>query len=149
MIPCFVDSLDPFKIDDFATIFRLARQHVLIEGDKPLTRESLVDAVKTGQSFVGFDVLGDTTGFRFESVSVFDDGFGSNPNHYGVRVISPLPARIVVFLNGERFDEMDGSKSLEMDLSKPGAYRVEVYLDQLGPPFDKMPWIISKPIYVH
>jgi hypothetical protein len=29
-----------------------------------------------------------------------------------------------------------------------GTYRVEVYRDDLGSPFDKMPWIISNPIYV-
>jgi hypothetical protein len=30
----------------------------------------------------------------------------------------------------------------------PGEYRVEVYRELLGSPFDKMPWIISNPIYV-
>ncbi len=136
------------KIDSYETIFRLARQHVLIEKDKPLTQENLIDSLKAGQSFIGFDAIGNPTGFRFEQVSVFDDGYGSNPNHSGVRVTSPLPARIHVLLNGNVFEESSHALTLEMDLSQPGAYRVEVYLDQLGPPFDKMPWIISNPIYV-
>jgi len=30
----------------------------------------------------------------------------------------------------------------------PGVYRVEVYREDLGEPFSKMPWIMSNPIYV-
>jgi hypothetical protein len=36
----------------------------------------------------------------------------------------------------------------QFDARDPGAYRVEVYRDDLGQPFDKVPWIISNPIYV-
>lgn len=142
------NKLLDLKIDDYATIFRLVRQHVLIESDKGLNRESLLESLKTGRSFIAFDALADSTGFRFESVSAFDDGFMSDSNRKGVRVTSPLAGRIVVFLNGERFEEKVNAKILETDLNRPGSYRVEVYLDQLGSPFDKMPWIISNPIYV-
>ncbi len=134
------------KIDSYETIFRLARQHVLIEKDEQATKESLIEALKAGRSYIGLDVLADTTGFRFEQVDRFEDGI--SPNHAGFRIHSPIPARMVVLRNGDRLFEEANTTSVEVDLSGPEGYRVEVYLDQLGPPFDKMPWIISNPIYV-
>ncbi|MCC7308627.1 MAG: hypothetical protein IT173_13765 [Acidobacteria bacterium] len=125
-----------FKLDPYEKVFRLVRQHVLIEKDKPLTRENLVEALRSGQSFVGFDVLGDTTGFRFSQCDV--DALCVN---------SPAESRIALFKDGQKLTEDLGS-SLKYGPYGKGVYRVEVYLDQLGPPFDKMPWIISNPIYV-
>lgn len=141
-----------FKFDDYATIFRLARQHVLIEKDKPLSRENLIEALRAGRSFIGFDVLGHTEGFFFSAESTKrKETMGAEIMHSeGVKLkaVSPQKSRFVVFLNGEKINESVDAASLELDIYEPGAYRVEVYLDQLGPPFDKMPWIISNPIYV-
>ena len=156
-----------FKVDDYATIFRLARQHVFIEKDKPLTRESLVDALKSGRSFIGFDVLGDTRGFRFEarregvSGQIFQMGTSvlSGMIEYNPYVEvppgdilltsgSPKPGRFVIFRDGEIVHQSEITPEVTLKADKTGVYRVEVYLDQLGPPFDKMPWIISNPIYV-
>lgn len=125
-----------FKVDDYATIFRLARQHVFIEADKPLTRENLVEALRTGQSFVGLDVLADSSGFQFEVCDA--DALCAK---------APVMVRFVLFSNGQVLREHVGSHYKYGPVDK-GPYRVEVYLDQLGPPFDKMPWIISNPIYV-
>src|SRR6185369_13286992 len=55
------------KIDPYATTFGIARAHVLIEKNKPFNRDTLLEAVKAGQFFVGFDALSDTTGFLFEA----------------------------------------------------------------------------------
>lgn len=142
------------KIDDYATIFRLARQHVLIEKDKPLTRENLVDALKAGRSFIGFDVLGDTTGFSFYATN----GVGEKvealdlTQNFFLETDVPLLARRAFFRDGKEiatFSPWDKVKRQDrFQIAGAGTYRVEVYLDQLGPPFDKMPWIISNPIYV-
>lgn len=156
------------KLDEYATIFRLARQHVLIDNDKPLTRETLLEALKAGRSFIGFDVLGDTTGFRFEATGADDDDIGVSRSFGGeissagglkLSVSVPLAARTVILRNGESYAGSTtnsdstylgktGIVSANYEFDQPGVYRVEVYLDQLGPPFDKMPWIISNPIYV-
>jgi hypothetical protein len=161
------------KIDDYTTIFKLARQHVLIEKDKPLTRETLLEALKAGRSFIGFDAIGDTSGFRFEAVRTDQEsdanvesvtmGSQMSDNSLSFRVTSPKEARFVIFRNGEKFSECIPERQVTIDIDIPlnsqlcsnhgvgygqGTYRVEVYLDQLGPPFDKMPWIISNPIYV-
>lgn len=140
------------KIDSYETIFRLARQHVLIESDKPLMRETLIEALRAGRSYIGFDVLGQTEGFWFAAESdqnlVPIGGEIAHQERPKLRTISRQSgSRIVVFLNGEKINETH-TNELVLDIFEPGAYRVEVYLDQLGPPFDKMPWIISNPIHV-
>ena len=35
-----------------------------------------------------------------------------------------------------------------MSAERAGVYRVEVYLDQLGPLLEGKPWIVSNPIFV-
>lgn len=140
------------KIDPYETIFRLTRVHVLIEKDKPLTRENLVEAVKNGRMFVGFDVLGDSTGFLFWADSNQEPILMGNEislgNAFTLRAMSPVSARIMLFKNGDTIASVENMMELTSAITDPGAYRVEVYRDDLGPPFDKMPWIISNPIYV-
>lgn len=142
------------KIDDYATIFRLARQHVLIEKDKPLTRESLVEALKAGGSFVGVDAIGDSSGFSFECVCG-DDLVRLGPESSSLSSLkgllqgtSPSRSRFVLFKDGQTILEHTDALEFTFPIKEAGTYRVEVYLDQLGPPFDKIPWIISNPIYI-
>lgn len=141
------------KFDRYETIFRLVRTRVLLEKDKPLTKENLLDALKKGHSFIGFDVLGDPAGFSFtaENESAENKIMGDNIGLSGgvrLRANAPLAGRFIIFRNGEKIIESDETNSIFFEVKDAGAYRVEVYLDALGAPFDKMPWIISNPIYV-
>ena len=140
------------KLDPYETMFRMARLHVLIEKDKPFERETLIEAIRAGRYFVGFDAIGNSSGFSFTAMS--NDFMHSEfsmgevaPSISQIKVISPLSARIVIFKDGRVFKEQIGS-SVAMDQLNDGAYRIEVYREDLGRPFDKMPWIISNPIYV-
>ena len=63
-------------------------------------------------------------------------------------VIAPSRSRFVVLRNGMPFADLPNQISADVETKDPGAYRVEVYRDDLGPPFDKIPWIISNPIYL-
>jgi hypothetical protein len=145
------------KLDPYETIFRIARIHVLIEKDKPLDRETLIEAVRAGRYFIGFDALGDTTGFRFSGASCedHDSPLGANLEfcndlNFGevtLKVHSPAASLIRLRRNGEVIDDIQGTE-LSVTDKLAGVYRVEVYRDDLGPPFDKMPWIISNPIYI-
>jgi hypothetical protein len=54
----------------------------------------------------------------------------------------------VLFRDGEKISESTTATEMSADADRPGTYRVEVYQDALGAPFDKMPWIISDPIYL-
>lgn len=140
------------KLDRYATMFGVVRMHVLMAKGSELTRESLVAAVKEGRFFSGFDSLGDTTGFKFWAES------GNEQKQMGdevqmnsisaLKVFSPAAAHIVVFKNGVKFAEEFDVNEMSSKPDSPGEYRVEVYQNSLGAPFDTMPWIISNPIYV-
>ena len=140
------------KFDRYATIFRLFRIHVLLEKDKPLTRESLVAAMKEGHYYTGFDSLGDSRGFMFAAES--GSGYAIMGGEIALagagklKLAASVPARFVIFKNGEKFSETAAVTETSVDISEKGTYRVEAYLDQLGSPFDKMPWVMSNPIYV-
>jgi hypothetical protein len=146
------------KIDDYATIFRLARQHVLVETDKPFTKDTLIEAIRLRRSFIGFDVLCDTTGFRFwarreddpddKEITGSSSMLDPLPPYLIMKATSPATGRFVLFRDGGVFHQSELTTEFALQVPTPGVYRVEVYLDQLGPPFDKMPWIISNPIYL-
>jgi hypothetical protein len=133
------------KFDDYATVFRLARNHVLLEKDKPLTPENLLQALKNGHSFVGFDTLGDTKGFAFTAGDKIMGDEITLADKVDLKAAAPLAARFVIFRNGEKVYEQTATE-INFEAREKGAYRVEAYLDSIG--FDRMPWIISNPIYV-
>lgn len=139
------------KLDRYEMMFRIVRTHALLANDTPMTRENLLAVVKQGRFFTGFDSIGDTEGFMFtaesgtEKKQMGDDVPLASAN---LKVFSPAAAHIVIFKNGAKFAEEFNTNELTAKPDSPGAYRVEVYQNALGPPFDTMPWIISNPIYV-
>ncbi len=141
-----------FKVDPYETIFRVVRMHVLLESGTPLTRESIIEALRRGRTFVGFDVLGDTAGFRFWAESGSDRRIMGDEIAIGAGLkllaATPQPSRMVVLRNGEKIAEFPNMASISLNITESGTYRVEAYLDRLGEPFDKAPWIMSNPIYV-
>lgn len=133
------------QLDPYATSFRLVRLHVLIEQGKTLEATSLMEAVRAGHCFIGFDVLGDTSGFVFETEDgkIQGDEISLKPETR-LRVRSPVPGRIVIFKDGVIWTDETGIATKEIPLTQPGVYRTEIYLPQLG----NLPWILSNPIYV-
>jgi hypothetical protein len=136
-------ELDPYEVS-----FRLVRLHVLIEEGKALEATSLLEAVQAGHCYVGFDFLGDASGFSFEAEDkIQGDEIGFREG-LKLRVRSPLPGRIVVFKDGAVVLDETGIAFKEVTVTEKGVYRVEVYLPQLGGLVANKPWIISNPIYV-
>ena len=146
------NKLISLKFDRYETIFRLVRQHVLIEKGKELNRENLLEALRRGHSFIGFDVLSDPSDFVFSAENAAETKIMGDEIALqgGVRLkaFTPLAARFVIFKNGAKIFEESGKTEIAFETKEPGAYRAEVYLDTLGAPFDQVPWIISNPIYV-
>ncbi|MEO6654530.1 MAG: hypothetical protein ABIO36_00455, partial [Pyrinomonadaceae bacterium] len=140
-----------FKLDPYSILLGLARTHVFLKSGETLTRENLLDAVREGHFFTGFDVFGDTSGFSYTAASAAKTSIAGEEiapaNNLVLRATAPYEARFLVYRNGEKFAEERGSE-IEVNAPESGVYRVEVYLDTLGSPLDKMPWIISNPIYV-
>ena len=145
-------SLLGIQLDPYETSFRLVRLHVLVEQNKALDATSLLDAVKAGHCFIGFDFLGDSAGFSFEAENGGERKIQGDEislkNGTRLRVQTPVASRIVLFKNGAALADETGISAKEIALTERGVYRVEVYLPQLGNLVATKPWIISNPIYV-
>jgi hypothetical protein len=140
-------NMDPYDIS-----FRLVRVHALLPGEAALDPSSLGNALRSGHCFIGFDLLGDTTGFSFVASNskerrVQGDEIGLL-EEVKFTVTSPVPSRIILIKNGVNFQEGDGFTRQEFVVRERGVYRVEVYLPQLSHRAAGQPWIISNPIYV-
>jgi hypothetical protein len=136
------------KFDDYATIFRVMRTHVLLAKDKPLTQENLVAALKIGNCYVGFDALSDSSGFSFSANDKIQGDEIPLNGSVNLKAITPQAARFILYKNGEKIDEQSNTTEMSFNPKEIGTYRVEVYLDSLETPFDSIPWILSNPIYV-
>ncbi len=146
------NKLIDIKVDPYWVIFRLVRQHVLLEKDKQFTQENLLEALRSGHSFIGFDVLSDTSGFSFTAENDAENKIQGDEialaGGVKLRASAPRSSRFVIYKNGEKVSEIKESMDAVFDAKEKGTYRVEIYLDALGRNFDKTPWIISNPIYV-
>lgn len=140
------------QLDPYETSFQLVRLHVLLEQGKSFDATSLVDAVRAGHCFIGFDFLAESSGFAFEAESVGERKIQGDEialaSDTKLRVRTPVAGRIVVFRNGSVVLDETGTSTKDFPVSERGVYRVEVYLPQLGSLVDDKPWIISNPIYV-
>jgi hypothetical protein len=148
------DQLLDFKLDPYERSFRVVRNHVLLEKGSALDEASLLKALSAGRSFFAFDIFGDSKGFRFNAGNGTDTrSMGDEirlPESGSVKLSarSPVKCRTVFFRDGRAVGEVKDSESAELNVEGAGVYRVEVYLDQLGPLLEGKPWIVSNPIFV-
>lgn len=144
----------------YLRVFRLARQHVLIEEDetgrRPRSADAIIEAVGRGNSYCAVDGLAGAGGFvnRAEGEGVVagpGDSLAWVPGATLRVQIPPGVGRpyIKVFKDGvETFSSRQWR--LDADLPGPGVYRTEVWLRQPGITGGQTwtPWILSNPIYV-
>jgi len=152
------------KLDPYERSFRIVRMHVLVERGRQalstgvntgVSTEVILAALARGHCFIGFDLFGDTSGFRFtadngagRSVILGDQIEMTQGAAVRLSVTTPVPARMVFFRNGGVIYEEREATRKELIVTERGAYRVEIYLDQLGELLRDRPWIISNPIFV-
>lgn len=141
------------KFDRYETIFKLIRTHVLMPGKTTLSKESLLKALKAGNCYIGLDILGDTRGFLFEASNglekkILGDEISLGDDPIKLTASAPQISRFKIFKDGEKVYESGQANRVQFEVKSAGNYRVEVYLDVLGAPFDVMPWIISNPIFI-
>ena len=132
-------QLDPYEVS-----FRLVRLHVLVEQNKALDETSLLDALRAGHCFIGFDFLGDTSGFSFTAENRIQGDEIQLNGETRLRVRTPVASRIVIYKDGAVFSDESGISSKDLSVTERGVYRAEIYLPQLV----DAPWILSNPIYV-
>jgi hypothetical protein len=142
-----------FKLDPYERSFRLVRVHVLLPFHGPILDEaSLLAAISRGNCFIGFDLFGDTTGFRFTAQDgnqkrIMGDEIKLEREVHLTATV-PVTGQIVLLKNGAVVQDNSAVNKLEFVAREKGNYRVEVYLPQLPKPAGDQPWIISNPIYI-
>jgi hypothetical protein len=144
-------TLAGIQLDPYETSFRFVRLHVLTNAPA-LSQEQLLDAIKAGHCFIGFDIFGDSSGFRFEAktsnqtVIQGDEIPLQSDTHLVVQ--TPVASRIVLYKDGTVILNVGDVTTREIPVTERGVYRVEVYLPQVEQIVGEKPWIISNPIYV-
>jgi hypothetical protein len=149
------------KLDPYERSFRLVRLHVLANDLYRLNGQVsvpsfdegiLLNAIAAGHCFIGFDLFGDTTGFRFTARDADEKRIMGDEikleDEVHLEVVVPVRARVVLLKDGVAIRETSGVTRMEFAAKEKGSYRVEVYLPQLPTPAGEQPWIISNPIYV-
>ena len=146
------NTLMGIQLDPYEVSFRLVRLHVLVEQNKPLDQATLLEALRAGHCFVGFDFLGDSSGFSFTAASQGQTRIQGDEialhGETSLRVKTPVASRVNLFKDGNLIADESGMTVKEFPVTERGVYRVEVYLPQLGNLAANKPWIISNPIYV-
>jgi hypothetical protein len=140
------------QLDPYERSFQLVRMHVLLPHGQELNTQTLLEALRNGHCFIAFDIFGDASGFRFQATNGTDTRIQGDElllsGSTKLLVTTALPARLLVFRNGDVIHEEFNSTRTEFEVKDKGVYRVEAYLWQLPHVVSRQPWIISNPIYV-
>lgn len=135
-------------VDPYVESLRFVTNHVQIPRDQPATRESVIEALATGASYICFERLGDPTGFSFHAEidnTVLPMGASVRA---GARLVfqAPRPVRFRLIRDGVEHLTLEGRR-FSLD-APPGVFRLEVYLLDAPPLIKGKPWILSNPVYV-
>ena len=148
-------SAGPFKrvVFPYHYHFKTINNHILLKhqltGDAQKDSESILDALRKGNSFIANDLIKPAKGFRFNLCSR-DSKIPMGESHrfennLRFQVILPHSADCIIFRNGRQFHRVSGKDITEIEVSSPGIYRVECYKRFLG---RKRGWVFSNPIYI-
>ncbi len=133
--------------------FRCINTHLLVPhpttGDLYEDRRMILDALRQGHAFIGYDLPAPTRGFGFTAQG--KDGLAHMGDellcHEGVTLLIRLPRRTECRLlrDGKPVKIWYKRENCTYITSDPGVYRVEAYIHFRG---RRRGWIFSNPIYI-
>ena len=148
-------KLGPLKreIFPYEFHFRAINTHLLVQeplnGDLEHDKGLILNSLRQGHAFIGYDLPTSTHGFRFTaqgrgSFATMGDEISAE---YGVTLKIRLPQQTECRLlkDGNVQKTWDNRNFCTFITTQPGVYRVEVYIQYLG---KRRGWIFSNPIYV-
>ncbi len=148
-------SMGPLNrvIFPYEYLFRTVNTHVLLDeplsGDASSDRDSIFSALRRGSCFVGYDLPGQTNGFRFSAhgerreVQIgaeLELGLGAT-----LQIHLPRRAQIRLIRNGHTIQTWQNTQSAVHTVREPGAYRAEAHIQYQG---KLRAWIYSNPIFL-
>lgn len=134
-------------------LFSCVNTHVLasapLTGNWQQDRSILYRALRQGNAFIGYDLLGNTRGFRFSATGQNSSTIMGGSIRLGAGVTLQALAyersHFKIIRHGQIVAEAQGRENLTYTATRPGAYRVEVWRAFRG---QERAWILSNPIYV-
>jgi hypothetical protein len=131
------------QLDPYERSARFVNTHVLAEFS---SEPSVLDALRAGRVFVGFDMIADSSGFSWSAT------LGTNQVVMGeamtfsqearLHARSPLPCRFTILKDGVSLIQQEG-RALDWTPPRAGKYRVEAELQVLQ---KWVPWVYTNPI---
>ncbi|MFA5205094.1 MAG: hypothetical protein WC708_11895, partial [Lentisphaeria bacterium] len=133
------------NLDPYVRSVRFVNTHLLAQ---ELTEPALLDALRHGRTFVGFDLLADSSGFTYLAQgktrrAVMGESIPFEPG-LTLKAVAPVACRISILRDGVPVVRHDGGACV-WTVDRPGNYRVEAELEILG---EWTPWIYANPITV-
>jgi hypothetical protein len=131
------------QLDPYERSARFVNTHVLARG---LSEPEILEALRAGRVFVGFDMVADSSGFNcWVTDSTGRSVMGESRallRDSQLHARSPLPCRFTVVKDGSKVHQSEG-RSLDWTPLGPGKYRVEAELRVLD---EWVPWVYANPI---
>lgn len=133
--------------------YRAVNTHLLLpeplSGDEDADTRAVLDALRQGHVFIGYDLPASTCGFRFtaQGKDASAQMGESLPVNEGVTLQIRLPhhADCQLLRDGQIIKQWHNREVCTLITTQPGVYRVEVYLNVWG---RRRGWIFSNPIYL-
>jgi hypothetical protein len=147
----FFGPLEPGKklfhvqLDPYERSARFVNTHLLA---RELSEAAVLDALRAGRVFIGFDLIADSSGFRW--LARDDSGAAvmgeSRPLAARTRLEAhaPIPCRFTLVRDG-RVVARERGRAVEWSPVGPGKYRVEAELEVRG---EWVPWVYANPIHL-
>jgi hypothetical protein len=137
------EKLFHIQLDPYERSARFVNTHILA---RDLSEPAIVDSLRTGRAFIGFDMIADSSGFRWFAdntwgLAVMGETLAFD-NSTRLHALSPLPCRFTLLRDGGVVHQAEG-RMLEWTPSRPGKYRVEAELKIRE---EWVPWIYANPI---
>jgi len=133
--------------------FRAINTHLVVpqplSGDAIKDSGMVLDALRQGHAFIGYDLPASTCGFRFtaqgmEKTAWMGDEISAR-NGVTFQIRLPLRTECRLLKDGKVIQTWTNRETCTHIATAPGIYRVEVYIEYLGL---RRAWIFSNPIYV-
>ncbi len=134
-------------------LFNCVNTHILLtqplSGNVARDKFAIYKAIAQGNVFIGYDIPGNTRGFRFSAHGEYGTTImgGSIRLGAGVTLQALAPARchIKIIHRGKVIAESEGRENLTITAQEPGPYRTEIWHQYNG---KERAWILSNPIYI-
>jgi hypothetical protein len=131
------------QLDPYERMARFVNTHILA---RELTEPAVLDALRAGRVFIGFDLVADSTGFRWwadgSTGQVVMGESGALSRQTLLHARSPLPCRFTIVQNGRTVYQREG-RNLDWAPTAPGKYRLEA---ELHAGTEWLPWVYVNPI---